>query len=229
MNSYDLTRPFWDWCFSNPEKAKPIHIAIFHFAIEHCNRLGWKKKFGFPTSMAMEAIGIKSYNTYINGLNDLVEWGFIEMIERSKNQHSSNIVALSKYNKAQYKALDKALGKHSTKQHESTVQSNSSIDKPLNKETIKPLNNIVIEDRKLSFAYSLTGYPYSKELLTAFYKYWTEPNKSNTKMRFELQKTWSTELRLQTWSKNETNFKSNQNGKPRNQQTDEGLRSFLED
>jgi hypothetical protein len=86
--------------------------------------------------MAMEATGIKSYNTYINSLNDLVDWGFIKMIEKSKNQHSSNVVALSKFDKALNKALDKALIKHKTKQSESTRQSISSINKQetINKE-----------------------------------------------------------------------------------------------
>lgn len=222
MNSYDLTRPFWDWSFSNPEKIKPIHISIFHFAIEHCNRLGWKKKFGFPTSMAMEAIGVKSYNTYSAALNELVEWGFIEMVEKSKNQHSSNIIALSKNNKALNKALDKALAKHGSKQREST----DSIDKQLNNETIKPINNI--DDRKLKFAESLFEYDYPDFLKNEFIDYWTEPNQSNTKMRFELQKTWSSERRLNTWAKNSKNFNKQNNGKQLNNgPTEEGLRAFI--
>ncbi len=120
MDYFQLHRNYFNWCFENPDKVKPIHTAIFCFAIEHCNRLGWKEKFGFPTTMAMEALGIKSYNTFINGLKDLVEFGFITMVEKSKNQYSANIIALSNFNKAHDKALDKALIKHSTKQSEST-------------------------------------------------------------------------------------------------------------
>jgi len=130
-NIYELNRDWWNFCFENPEKIKPIHTAIYLFAIEHCNRLAWKSKFGLPTTMAMEAIGVKSYNTYINALRELVDWGFIVMIEKSKNQHSSNIVALSKNNKAHNKALDKAMYKHASKQSESTGQSNGSIDIPI--------------------------------------------------------------------------------------------------
>jgi hypothetical protein len=79
--------------------------------------------------MAKDAIGIRSYNTYIKTLNDLVDFGFIELIEKSKNQYSSNIVAISKNFKAHDKALDKAMIKHTTKQVESTIQSIDSIDK----------------------------------------------------------------------------------------------------
>lgn len=132
MNSYELSRNFFDWSFENPNKVTPTHIALYFFAIEHCNRLGWKEKFGFPTTMVMDAIGIKSYNTYIKALINLVDWGFIEMIEKSKNQYSANIIALSNNNKANTKALDKALTKHLLKQSESTIQSIDSIDKQYN-------------------------------------------------------------------------------------------------
>jgi hypothetical protein len=130
MDYFKLTRHFWDFAFENPEKIKPNHCAMYLFIVEHCNRLGWKPKFGLPTTMVKDAIGIRSYNTYIETLNDLVEFGLIEMIEKSKNQYSSNIIAISNFNKALDKALDKATLKHVTKQGESIVQSTSSINKP---------------------------------------------------------------------------------------------------
>lgn len=136
MNSYELSRKWFDWCFENPEKVSPNHSALYFFAIEHCNRLGWREKFGFPTEMAKDAIGIKSYTTYIKTLNDLVDFGFIVMIEKSKNQYSSNIIALTNFDKALDKALDKAISTHLVKQ----VESNVSINKLLNIKTIKLLN-----------------------------------------------------------------------------------------
>ena len=138
MNSYELSRAFIDYAFENPDKINPTHYAIYFFAIEHCNRLGWKRKFGLPSQMVMEAIGVKNWRTYIKCFNDLVEFGFIEVIEKSKNQYSSNIIAIVKNTKATTKALDKALQKHSTKQGKSIV----SIDKQINKEQ---LNNITTE------------------------------------------------------------------------------------
>lgn len=127
VDIYKLYRNYWDFAFENPEKITPNHIALYSFIIEHCNRLGWKNKFGLPTTMAMEAIGIKSYNTYSKILNDLINYGFIEMVQKSKNQYSSNIIGLSFALSKNDKALDKALIKHGTKQSESTVQSIDSI------------------------------------------------------------------------------------------------------
>ena len=137
LNSYILSRSWFDFSFENPDLIKPVHSALFFFAIEHCNRLGWKRKFGLPASMVTEAIGVKSYNTYIDAFNDLVEWGFIILYQKSKNQYSSNIIALSIYNKALDKALDKALIKHSIKQSESTIESTIESDCESNSSIIK--------------------------------------------------------------------------------------------
>lgn len=61
-----------------------------------------------------------------------------------------------------------------------------------------------IEDRKLKFSESLKPFliTYGKDMLNDFYSYWTEPNKSGTKFKKELQVTWDTERRLKTWANN---------------------------
>lgn len=145
MNSYELYRSFFDWCFENPQKVTPSHVAIYCFSVEHCNRLGWKRNFGLPTTMVMEAVGIKSYNTYSKAFNDLVEFGFITLVEKSRNQYSANIIALSKFNKALDKALDKALIKHNAKQVQSKRQSIDSIDKQLNNKQLNKYTIIQLE------------------------------------------------------------------------------------
>ena len=134
MDVFSLSRNWFEFCFNNPEKIKPGHSAVYFFAIEHCNRLGWKDKFGFPSQMVMEAVGVKNWRTYSAILKELVEFGFIEMVEISKNQYSSNIIAIVKNTKATTKALDKALQKHSTKQRQSTVS--IDIQETRNKEQI---------------------------------------------------------------------------------------------
>jgi hypothetical protein len=164
MNSYELSRNFFDWSFENPHKVTPNHIALYFFCIEHCNRLGWKQNFGLPTTMAKEAIGIRSYNTYIKTLNDLVDFGFIIMIEKSKNQYSSNIIALSNFNKAHDKALDKAMIKHMIKQDESTVQSIDSINKH------KTINNKQITIIEVEDYFIENGY--RKDVAEKFYNYY---------------------------------------------------------
>jgi hypothetical protein len=118
-------------------------------------------KFGLPTEMVKSAIGIHSYNTYIDALNDLVEWGFIKMIQKSKNQYSSNIIALSNFDKATTKALDKAMIKHSTKHGTKQDESTDSINKQVNKEQI---NNETIPSFDIFFEYVKTLKSYNQKL-----------------------------------------------------------------
>jgi hypothetical protein len=190
INSYTLSRKWFDYCFENPEKINPSHTALYFFCIEHCNRLGWKEKFGLPTSMAKEAIGIHSYNTYIKTLNELIDFGFIKLIQKSKNQYSSNIIALSYFDKAPDKALDKALIKHSTKQGESTVQSIDSIIKQLNKEQltnkqILELRNILDKnDTQFNFKNSIIDLGVEKQIAEDWIKVRAKKKAANTKTAF---------------------------------------------
>lgn len=193
MNGYILIRDWYNFKFANPSKVKAVHSDMYCYLVDLWNRLGQKSQFGLPTSVAMESLGIGSYNTYKKTLNDLIEFGFIRIVADSKNQHQSKIIALSKNDKATDKALDEATIKAS--------------DKPTDT-IIEQKNKGTIEERKNYFAQSLQPYLdiYGKEMLNEFYLYWTEPNQQNTKMKFELERTWSLERRLNTWSKQSVKF-----------------------
>ncbi len=132
MDGYSLSKNYWDWAFENPELVNSSSSALYFFCIEHCNRLGWKEKFGLPTEMAMSAIGIKNYKTYYKAFSSLVENGFIKVVTKSKNQYSANVIALVENTKANTKALTKAMLKHDTKHALSSVD----IDKPINQELL---------------------------------------------------------------------------------------------
>jgi len=138
LNGYELSKNWFNWCFENPEKINPNHVALYFFIIEHWNRMGWKDKFGFPMEMAKDAIGIKNYRTYTKTFDDLVEWGFIRVIQKSKNQYSANVIAIVKNTQANTKALSKAMQKHSQKQVRGIV----GVDKPNNLTTQEPNNSL---------------------------------------------------------------------------------------
>lgn len=61
--------------------------------------------------------------------------------------------------------------------------------------------------RKTEFLNSLKHFKgtYPAEMIKAFAAYWCELNKSKTRMRFETEKTWETDLRLGTWARREFN------------------------
>ena len=43
------------------------------------------------------------------------------------------------------------------------------------------------------------GDKYDHEMINSFYFYWAQENRSGRKMRFELEKTWNTGMRLKNW------------------------------
>lgn len=66
-------------------------------------------------------------------------------------------------------------------------------------------------ERDKKFYSSLIPYldEYPKEMIREFYDYWSEPNKSMTKMRFENEKTWDLARRLARWSKMDKKYGNN--------------------
>ena len=48
---------------------------------------------------------------------------------------------------------------------------------------------------------------YSETMVSDFVSYWCEPNRSKTKLRYELQPTFCIERRLKTWYNNQANYK----------------------
>lgn len=122
--------------------------------------------------------------------------------------------------KSKINSKNGALGGRPKKQNKSenkpngfdSVIKNESEKKPIREDKIKEDNikekKEKYEARKLKFSSTLKPFLeiYGKEFLNDFYKYWTEPNKSQTKFRQELEPTWDLERRLQTWAKNDKNF-----------------------
>jgi len=93
-HNFELLDQFYAWSFKNPDLITPVHCAIYSFAIAQCGRFEWKDKFSFPSHVVMEAIGVKTWRTYIRCFNELADWGFFVIYENAKNQYSSNIIGI---------------------------------------------------------------------------------------------------------------------------------------
>jgi len=97
------------------------------------------------------------------------------------------------------------------KQNESKVEANNNVNDNVNDNVNVNVNvkENNIEERKLKFASTLEPFKskYGRDLLNQFYKYWTQPNKSNIKFKQELEKTWELSYRLETWSSKDYNNK----------------------
>ena len=85
------------------------------------------------------------------------------------------------------------------------VNANENKDNTPNGVSKKDAAKAATLKRKDEFGKTLVPYmeKYGKEMIRAFFDYWGELNKSDTKMRYEMQKSWEVNLRLATWAKNE--------------------------
>lgn len=83
------------------------------------------------------------------------------------------------------------------------VNVNVSTEVDINKEKIEKEKNLSLLDRTQKFKDELTPFveQYGKDMIRAFFDYWSEPNKAKTKMRYEMQKTWDVSGRLRTWER----------------------------
>ena len=91
--------------------------------------------------------------------------------------------------------------------HKSKVNKNK-----LDKNKVNDINK-----RMLLFKESLQEYKkqYGSVVLLDFYNYWSEPNPSNTKMKFELEKTFDISRRISRWVNSPFNKNKNDIKKPK--------------
>ena len=108
------------------------------------------------------------------------------------------------------------------------VNDNNKVKSNSNKREAKKVNAAdaaaLTQKRKDAFYNSLVPYvgQYPAEMVREFFEYWTEPNKSQTKMRFELQPTWEAGRRLAMWARREKmSNKSNTRDNGRQERIDE--------
>lgn len=68
-----------------------------------------------------------------------------------------------------------------------------------------------IKEKKMALKAQLEPFrtEYGDNMLLAFLNYWGEADKSGSKLRWEMQKTWELKSRLRTWANNDLKFKQN--------------------
>lgn len=120
------------------------------------------------------------------------------------------------------KELDKDKEKDSLKDKEKT---NVNVSK---KESEKVAAEAATSARKEKFYASLVPFvdKYGKDMIRDFFDYWSEMNRSKTKMRFEQQSTWELALRLKTWADREKIPKKDGNPKVGVILTDNSIEKF---
>ena len=184
-------------------KEKPNYYAILSAEVRYDNRLKANTKLMYAEITALcdmnsECFASNSYfaNLYgksktsiSNWISELVKYKYISLRFTYKE-------GTKEIDNRYIKILKGGIEENLNTPYKKTVKSNTTSNNNTN-------NNINISNRRNDFVFEVLSFDYDESILNGFIDYWTEPNKSNTKMKFELNKTWKTELRLKTWAANQ--------------------------
>jgi len=132
---------------------------------------------------------------------------FFELLEKdnmivTKSVHKTTHLTVLKYDSYQIQRNDDETEvKHRRNGSETEVTPNNK-DNNINKDN-------KLKERANNFGETLTQFITieNKKDIIAFWNYWTEPNKSKTQLKFEMEKTWDTKRRIDTWLKRSNTFK----------------------
>jgi hypothetical protein len=135
-----------------------------------------------------------------------------QQIEQQKNSVTTliSIINYDEYQQNEQQIEQQTSSRRAADEQQTNINKNSKNSKNINKETstivdAKKILSLSIEkkidERSKIFYDSLIPYVevYGKKMIRDFYDYWTEPNKSKTKMRFELESTWDLKRRINRW------------------------------
>lgn len=132
-------------------------------------------------------------------LDRLKEWGLIET--ETSNRHT--IISIRNYDEyfeqqKPVEVLKVEMGK------------TESSSKPKDEKPKKTKEELIAdtEKRKKKFYDELVPYveTYGKTMIRRFFDYWSETNKSGSRMRYEQERTWVLNLRLQRWGRHQNDY-----------------------
>ena len=238
MNYINLINRFW--VRNRIDPLKPNDICLYFFILDECNKRDWPDAIELPNGRILFETGL-SERALVESRNRLQQKGFITF-ESGSRRSKSPTYCLQYEGKKGGKTVGKTGGKTVGKTGGKTGGKNSSRDnnvrgdsiiktKTKTKETTS--DEVVKKDaaiaatlsRKERFYESLVPFveKYGAAMIREFFDYWSEMNKSQTKMRFEQQPTWETSLRLITWAKRDNNFNKQANGTTNRESDQEDL------
>lgn len=122
-----------------------------------------------------------------------------ELTRQATNKYQ--LLTLTKWDKLQIKK-EESTSKPTGKQQ----PNNNQITTTKEGKELKERKELDLRESNFKKEVLLYTQEYDLNLLESFFLYWSEPNRSGTKMRFEQQKTWSTARRLKAWKRNESKF-----------------------
>lgn len=190
----------WDWL------DKPEMLALFMHLLSCASEEDkqgdlavYRGQFKTSLNQLSDTTNL-SKKTIRTCLSKLKDWNLIQI--ESNNRYS--IIIICNYDDYFSKAESQAEKKVESKE-EKVKSEEAKEEKP--KKTKEEII-AATEKRKDKFYKELVPYveTYGRVMIRAFFDYWSETNKSGSQMKFEQQRTWNLNLRLQRWGRQQTGY-----------------------
>ena len=143
---------------------------------------------------------------------------FLELLKKDGMIHTENISISTRITVCNYDIYQGSA--HASKMHEKRVENGWKTDEDPNNnddnynKRVDHLNsedNLKKKESELKESIEPFIPIYGKDICNNFYLYWSEPNKSKTKLRYEMEKTWDVERRLANWVNRDNTFNNRNN------------------
>jgi len=180
------------------QQEKPIKTFVLKKQLKVGKKL--EKCWNF-----METIGLISSNNDETFNEQLINFSGKYAIKKEKNAKR-----ISEWREKQIVAENVTRSKsvsNTNKVNKSKVNKSKVIDKDAE---VSALNKKIENFKSSLFHFTKNlGGVYDVDTVKEFFDYWSELNKSQTKMKWELQETFEVSKRLATWQKNKIKFNDN--------------------
>lgn len=231
------------------ESFSASEVYVYFFLLNEFNTRSWQNPIDIPNKLITVSIGI-SEKALIDIRNRLQQKGLITFESGNKKAKSPSYYlpeVSKKVSNEVSNEVSKKVSKRVSKKVSNEVSKNSSRDNNVRGDSINKTktkdkettpDGVAKKDaaiaatlsRKERFYESLVPFveKYGAAMIREFFDYWSEMNKSQTKMRFEQQPTWETSLRLVTWANRDKNFKKNGSTTNRESDQEDFMRNVVE-
>jgi hypothetical protein len=203
---------------SEDTRLTPYHLSVYNALFMLWNECGYALELSINRNDVMMLSKIGNANTYTKCLKELNDFGYI-VYKPSFNPLIGSKVTIIRCDKGSDKATDKGSVKGGSKASDKcSDKGGDTLYKHLNLETNKHINNEtnilqkeksfklwILEDLQNDIKKYQNETSLDRNDLLAFYDYWRELTPSG-KMKFQIEKTWQTDLRLKKWERGKNNF-----------------------
>jgi len=217
MAKRDTDTELWneDWFLELKGKGQ----LFYYYIKDKCDHAGfWRPNFKIFEQSTGFRIRPKDFLDMINTDNTTGEKKHRERIRVLENGrwwivgyiafHFPVLNINNRYHKSVYETFRKNVTCLNTECYGFEVKDTSKTPLREVKKTSREQGTENREQREKIFIEDINEFTqYHETIRNDFIKYWTELNKSKTKMKFELQQTWETSKRLSTWANRNKDFK----------------------